>query len=100
MMQYLTSKLKEGSVIDFQIDFSSQNGLLSQISKVKAGTRDLAKETGYTFIEMEQLIKKDAGLYDELKNEYKSFANCNFDEMSSAIQVMINMGEECGLNLR
>lgn len=96
----LTRGMRENQKIYFMIDFADDNGTLQQIAKLKAGTRDIAKESGHSFIEVEQEIKKNAGLFDENTGIYKSFGNCSREQLSSSIQVMINIGETIGLNLK
>lgn len=96
----LAAGMREGQQVDIAVDFSDDLGRLSQISKLKAGCRELAKETGETFINTENLIKKEAGLFDEISKEYKSFANCSIEQLSSAIQVMVEKGDFVGINLK
>lgn len=96
----LLKKMRVGQVVDFQVDFSDDLGRLNQIAKLKAGVRELARETGETFITMENMIKKEAGLYDEVSKEYKSFGNCSISQLSDAIQVMIEKGDFVGIQLR
>lgn len=96
----LLKNMREGQVVDFMIDFSSDDGLLSQISKLKAGTREIARESGHSFIDIERQIKKNAGLYNELNDTYKSFAHCSREELGNAIQILIEIGEQLNLNLR
>jgi archaellum component FlaC len=81
------------------IDFSSDNGSLGQIAKLKAGIRKIADETGETFINAQNEIKKQSGLYDEVSKEYKSFGNCSKEELSSAIQIMIEVGKFISVDL-
>lgn len=100
LFNHLTQGLREGAVVTFMVDFADDNGSLMQIAKLKSGTREIARESGHSFIEVEQEIKKNAGLYDELEKLYKSFANCSREELSNAIQVMINLGDNMNLNLR
>jgi hypothetical protein len=99
LFQQLVKNLREGACVSIMVDFAADDGRLSQIAKLKAGTREIAKESGHTFIEIEQRIKKDSGLYEEIEQIYKSFGNCSVEELSSAIQVMILLGETCGINL-
>jgi hypothetical protein len=99
LFQALVKGLREGACIFSSFDFADDNGTLAQISKLKAGTRALAKETGHTFIEIEQEIKKNAGLYNEVSEMYASFGNASRESLSNAIQVMIEIGEQVGLNL-
>jgi len=95
----LCEGLREGQVIDVMIDFSSDNGSLGQIAKLKAGIRKIADETGETFINAQNEVKKQSGLYDELSKEYKSFGNCSKEELSSAIQIMIEIGKFINVDL-
>lgn len=99
MFHLLSKNMRENQVISFSVDFSDDQGRLSQIAKLKAGIRDISREVGETYIKAENLIKKEAGLYDELTQEYKSFGNCSFQQLSDAIQVMIEKGEFIGINL-
>jgi hypothetical protein len=100
LFDVLVKNMREGQVIDFMVDFSSDDGLLSQIAKLKAGTRQIAKESGHSFIDIEHQIKKSAGLYNELNETYKSFAHCSREELGNAIQILIEIGEQLNLNLR
>lgn len=100
LFHMLSKGMREGQTITFSVDFSDDQGRLTQIAKLKAGIRDLARETGETFITMENLIKKEAGLYDESSEVYKSFGNCSVSQLSDAIQTMIEKGDFVGLSLR
>lgn len=91
--QTLVKNMRIGQIIDFYVDFSDDLGKLSQIAKLKAGIRDISRETGDTFITIENLIKKESGLYDEISKEYKSFGNCSVQQLSDAIQVMIEKAD-------
>ena len=95
----LSKGMREGQCCDFSVDFSDDLGRLSQISKLKAGIREISRETGEVYITSEKRIKKDAGLYDEVADTYKSFGNCSISQLSDAIQVMIEQGEFLGINL-
>lgn len=99
MFHLLSKNMREGQLVSFSVDFAEDQGRLSQIAKLKAGTKEISNETGETFINIEQKIKKDAGLYDELTKEYKSFGNCSIQELSSAIQVLLELGTFVGINL-
>lgn len=100
MFLALLKGMREGQTISFSVDFSDDQGKLSQISKLKAGIRELSNEIGETFIATENRVKKEAGLYDEMTETYKSFGNCSVSQLSSAIQVMIEQGDWVNLNLR
>lgn len=95
----LTEGLREGQGCCVAVDFEDDQGNLMQISKLKAGLRELSRETGETFINVQNIIKKEAGLYDEVSEIYKSFGNCSKLELSDAIQVLIEKGKFVNIDL-
>ena len=92
-----TEKLSEGQEVDIFLSISDSNGSGAQISKVHKCIRELAKESGYSFDDMKKLVKDKAGLL--IVNDYKSFAECDKDELSLAIQACIEIGEFYNVNL-
>lgn len=99
LFAHLASQMKEGQVVTQMTDFENSDALLSQISKVHAMIREISKETGDTFQATKVTIKKQCGLVT-LGGELKSFADCNFQEMSDVIQHLIETGDFIGINLR
>lgn len=100
LFHMLSKGMRDGQTITFSVDFSDDQGKLTQIAKLKAGIRDLSREIGETFITTENRVKKEAGLYDESSEVYKSFGNCSISQLSDAIAVMIEQGNWVNLNLR
>lgn len=96
--QELTDKLREGTVIEQMTIFDRDDGSLSQIAKVKAMIRELAKEIGDTFLNTEVAVKKECGLID-LKGDVRSFGDCSKEELSDVIQHLIQRGKWIGINL-
>ena len=92
-----TEKLSEGQEVDIFMSISESNGSGAQISKVHKCIRELAKESGYSFDDMKKLVKEHAGLL--IEDNYKSFAECDKDELSMAIQACIEIGEFYNVNL-
>ena len=90
-------KLSEGQEVDVFMSISDGKGSAAQISKVHKCIRELAKESGYSFDDMKKLVKEKAGLV--VDTEYKSFAECDKDELSLAIQGCIELGEFYNVNL-
>jgi hypothetical protein len=80
-------KLKEGQKVEMYIDLASSDKSTAQLAKVHACIRELAKESGTTFKEMKNIIKKEAGFED------KSFADCSKDELMFAIEACIDLGK-------
>lgn len=99
LFNHLASQLKEGQSVEQMISFGLEDGLLSQISKVHAMIRDIAKETGNTFQATKVDIKKQYGIIT-LGGELKSFGDCSFQELSDVIQHCIELGDFLGIQLR
>lgn len=100
------NSLEEGSSAEVFFDASKDDGTLAQIAKIKVCIRELAKETGNTFEEMQLEIKKASGLciekdIDGVKHVFiKSFADCSKSDLSLAIQAIIERGDFVGINFR
>ena len=90
-------KLSENQEVDVFMSIADSNGSVAQISKVHKCIRELAKESGYSFDDMKKLVKDEAGLLIGAK--YKSFADCDKDELNMAIQACIEIGEFYNVNL-
>lgn len=107
-LQYITEKekltyklfldtLNEGDEVEIFINRKGKVGSLAQITKVHTCIRILAEEAGYSFNEMKLLVKENAGL--KTGSQYKSFAECDKDELSTAIQTCVEIGELYNINL-
>jgi hypothetical protein len=85
-------------------DASQDTGTLAQIAKIKVCIRELAKETGNTFEDTELEIKKASGLcivkvIDGEKYLFcKSFGDCSKEDLSLAIQTIIQRGSFLNMN--
>ena len=95
--QLFLEKLSEGQEVDVYMSLSDKKGSGAQISKVHKCIRELAKESGYSFDEMKKLVKEQAGLL--VDNSYKSFAECDKNELSLAIQACLEIGDYYNVNL-
>jgi len=99
-------KLEEGHLIQVFFDASKDDGTLAQIAKIKVCIRELAKELGNTFEDTELDIKKASGLciIKEMDGEkfmiVRSFGDCSVDDLSLAIQTIIQRGDFVGINFR
>ena len=80
-------KISEGQKVEMYLDLASGDKSAAQLAKVHACIRELAKESGTTFNEMKNIIKKEAGFED------KSFADCSKDELMFAIEACIDLGK-------
>ena len=95
---YLKS-LEEGDSIQVTYEEQSVDGTYAQISKLQACTRELAGYLGYTHEEVKDMIKVRAGLYDAEAN-IKSFRDCSKEELSLAIQTVLEFGDQIGFPLQ
>jgi len=81
-------KIPEGQKVDMYLDLIGVDHSKAQLAKVHACIRELAKESGYTFEEMKDIIKENSGLAG------KSFADCSKDELMLAIEACIKLGKD------
>lgn len=86
--EIFVEKIPEGQKVEMYIDLADADHSQAQLAKVHVCIRELAKESGYTFDEMKNVIKDAAGLAD------KSFAECSKDELMLAIEACIQIGRE------
>jgi hypothetical protein len=105
-----TAKLKlfnkgliEGETVEVYITQVKDNDkTLGQLAKVHAMIRELATFTGHTFEEMKEEVKSRAGLTQVSETgstTYKSFADCNKDDMASAIEICYSIAHLVGYQL-
>ena len=94
--QLFLDKLAEGQQVEMFLGLADTDHSVAQLAKVHACIRELAKESGYTFDEMKNIIKRQSGLcYDGGDAEYcKSFAECSKDELALAIEACIEIGRD------
>ena len=98
--------LAEGQIVDHFMDANVDDGTLPQLAKIHACIRELAKSTGYTFEEMKFEVKKMSGLC--VAKDYKgtkflvckSFSKCSKDELGTAIETIVSIGNTVGINFR
>lgn len=94
------SDIPEGSVVEFFYELQHDDGTLPQLAKIHAMIKQLSTHVGETVENMKLLIKDRAGLCiarEVAGKEYflaKSFGDCSREELSLAIQAIIEIGEE------
>lgn len=105
-LKLFAKSLKEGDMVEAYLSHvaNTSDKTLGQLAKVHALIRELASFTGHTFDEIKDQIKEIAGLYLITgtavgAKSYKSFAECNKEELSLAIQTCIDIGHELGCHL-
>jgi len=94
--------VNEGDRIEVTYEVQVEDGSYSQISKLHACIREVAKSTGSSFEDMKKEVKRRAGLTTIKGGEedYRSFGDCSKEELSLAIQAVIEIGDFVGCNLR
>ena len=96
------NQLPDDSKLEIFIGVSGDKGSNPQLARLHAMIREIAQEIGYTFEECKLTVKRSAGLcFVRDKQEYfKSFADCDKDELNLAIQACIEIGDFSNMNLR
>ena len=90
--EYVKS-LPEDTKVEIFMDISGAKGSNAQLAKIHVMIRQLANDTGNDVVDMKQYVKQHAMLD-------KSFADCDKEELGSVIQVLYNLGDQLGSNLR
>lgn len=101
--QEFIDNLAEGQTVEIFFEAYQDNGTNLQLAKIHASIRKLGNELGHTFEEMKLIIKRASGLaYDVTDNELyiKSFGDCSVEELGSAIQAIIEIGDAVNVNFR
>jgi hypothetical protein len=92
--------IEEGQQVEVLYETLKDDGTNMQLAKIHVCIKELARDVGYDFAEMKLIVKKNSGLYREFDGTYKSFADCSKEELSSAIETIINLGDIAGINFR
>ena len=102
MYNLFKSQLKEGEYIDLYMEVNDPNGTLAQIAKLHAMIRELSSFTGESFDDMKLFVKQKAGLVIQETSSIhiKSFRDCTKQELSTAIQSAINIGDNISCPVR
>jgi len=101
--QEFIDNLTEGQIVEIFFEAYQDDGTNLQLAKIHPCIRKLAAETGNTFEEMKLIVKRASGLAYELKDDMlyvKSFGDCSIEELGSAIQAIIEIGDSVNVNFR
>ena len=96
--EHFVSHLQEGDIVEFFYEKQHDDGTLPQLAKIHAMLKQLAMHTGESVENLKLLVKDRAGLCiarEVSGKEYflaKSFGDCSKDELSLAIQAIIDIG--------
>jgi len=89
--------LTDGEQVFVTYEVASSSGNYAQLSKLHKCIRELANYTGDSFEDMKVQVKVRSGLC--IDNDCRSFADCSVQELSLAIQAVIEIGDIVGFNL-
>jgi len=93
ILNQMIKDLPEGARIEVFANTAGSKGSNAQLAKIHAMIRQLSEDTGNDVVDMKKYVKQHAMLD-------KSFADCDTGELSSVIQVIYNLGDKVGSNLR
>jgi hypothetical protein len=96
-MDTLLDSMKEGDEVEVTYELPHNLSSNGQKATVHIYIRTLAEETGATPLEIEEQVKKKAGLIRG--GELMSFKHCTKDEVSKAIKVCLEIGDMLDINL-
>ena len=83
--------LQEGETVVITYEVQTADHSYAQLSKLHKCIRELAAYTGDTFEDMKLQVKLRAGLCTD--TNCKSFSECSKEELSMAIQAVIEIGD-------
>lgn len=91
-------QLKEGDKVEVTYEAIHSKVSYAQLSKLHKCIRVIAGHTGHSFDEIKEIVKVKSGLYTDV-SKVKSFADLSKDEISLAINTVVELGAELGLSL-
>jgi hypothetical protein len=97
--------IKDGDTIEVYLTKTDgKHKTMGQLAKVHSMIREIASFTGNDFDDIKDEIKRRAGLYvvtgtEEHQTELKSFAQCSKEELSTAIEMCVQLGHLVGYYL-
>ena len=98
--EVFTSHIQDGQLVECFYEVTHDDGTLPQLAKLHAMLKPLATHIGETVENLKLLVKDRAGLCiarEVAGREYflaKSFGDCSKEELSLAIQAVIEIGED------
>jgi hypothetical protein len=97
--EIFVSNIPDNTIVECFYEVQHDDGTLPQLAKIHAMIKELSIFTGETVENMKLLVKDKAGLCivrEVSGKEYflaKSFGDCSKDELSLAIQALIEIGQ-------
>ena len=94
----MLAELPDGSKVSLTVEVQSKDATYAQKKRIHAMIRQISNDTGMDFDSLKLEVKERAGL--SIDGKYKSFADCDTDELNGAIQSCIAIGDFVGCNVR
>jgi len=103
--ELFVSSIPDGTLVECFYEVQHDDGTIPQLAKLHVMIRHLANHIGETVENMKLYVKDKAGLCiarEVSGKEYflaKSFGECSREELSLAIQAVIELGHDVGCHL-
>jgi hypothetical protein len=91
LFREFVNSLEEEQEVNMFYEADKDDGTNNQLALIHVCIRKLALETGYTFDEMKNEIKRQAGLTTD--GYKKSLADCSKEELALVIEIIRKAGE-------
>lgn len=104
-LKLFNMSIKDGETIEVYLTKTDgKDKTVGQLAKIHSMIRQIASFTGNDFDDIKDEVKRKAGLYkvtgtEEHQTELKSFAQCSKDELSTAIEMCVQLGHLVGYYL-
>jgi hypothetical protein len=96
-LDMFVKQLEDGQKLVVTYEVVNDDASYSQISKLHKCIRELANYSGMSMDDMKLYVKNEAGLVKG--DSVISFADCSKEEISTAIQACISIGDKIGFPL-
>ena len=94
--------LKDDDVVEALFELRTMDNTKSQLAKIHVMLKIMADEQGYTAREMKDLIKEECNMYyvQQGHKVYTSFSQCDKDDLSNIIEIIIQRANFLNINLQ
>lgn len=96
-LDMFVKQLEEGQKVVVTYEIVNDDASYAQLSKLHKCIRELAEYSGMSMDDMKLYVKNEAGLVKG--DSVVSFADCSKEDLSSAIQACISIGDKIGFPL-
>jgi len=96
-LDMFVKQLEDGQKLVVTYEVVNDDASYAQLSKLHKCIRELAEYSGMSMDDMKLYIKNEAGLVKG--DSIVSFADCSKEEISTAIQACISIGDKIGFPL-